>query len=129
MTKQDVGASTSRIDAVRLRRIRESQELSQAEFATLVRKAGAELGELNSCNKRLIQKWESGDHATCRPNYRRALARVTGMTYAQLCEPLPTTEHVSTSADRVDGATLRTLLDDVIGQLAEVRERLGETAS
>jgi len=125
MTMRDVGATTSRIDAVRLRRIRESQELSQTEFATLVRKAGAELGEPNSCNKRLIQKWEAGDHASCRPNYRRALSRVTGMTYAQLCEPVPRATDMSAP---VDGVALRTLLDEVIGQLAEIRERLGDAA-
>jgi len=125
MTTRNVGTSTSRIDAVRLRRIRESQELSQAEFATLIRKAGAELGEPNTCNKRLIQKWEAGDHATCRPNYRRALAKVTGMTFAQLCEPLPREINANSAADAV---ALRATLDKVIGQLAEVRERLGDAA-
>lgn len=122
MTPQDVGTSTGRIDGVRLRCIRQSQDLSQAEFALLIRKAGAELGEPNSCNKRLIQKWEAGDHASCRPNYRRALSRVTGMSYAQLCEPLAT----ATDADSVaDTIALRAMLDEVIGQLAQMRKRMG----
>lgn len=45
------------------------------------------------------------------------------MSYAQLCEPLPGVTDTSASAD---GVALRTLLDEVIGQLAEIRERLGD---
>ena len=91
----------------------------------LVRNARAELGEPNSWNKRLIQKWEAGDHASCWPNYRRALSRVTGMSDAQLCEPLRRATGTSAS---VDGVALRALLDEVIGQLAQIRERLGGAA-
>jgi hypothetical protein len=32
----------------------------------------------------LIQKWESGEHVVCRPNYRRALQSVTRTPYEQL---------------------------------------------
>ncbi|HEV2633753.1 MAG TPA: hypothetical protein VGX23_01320 [Actinocrinis sp.] len=58
--------------------------LSQSEFATAVRHAGASLGEPNECTKRLVQKWESGEHSAIRPNYRRALQAVTRIPYEQL---------------------------------------------
>jgi hypothetical protein len=63
-------------------------ELSQAEFAALLRRAGQEAGEPNACNKRLVQKWESGAPTAVRPNYRRALRSVTGMPFAALCSPV-----------------------------------------
>lgn len=58
--------------------------MSQSEFATAVRHAGNVLGEPNTCNKRLVQKWESGEHTDCRPNYKRALQAVTRTPYEQL---------------------------------------------
>jgi hypothetical protein len=109
-----------RINGARLRRIRESLDVSQTEFAELVREAGRDLGEPNTCSKRLVQKWEAGGHSTCRPNYRRALSRVTGMTYDKLCEPLPTAH----AGLPVGGQTLRAVLDQVIEQLEGARERL-----
>lgn len=58
--------------------------LSQREFADLIRKTGDDLGEPNGCTKRLVQKWESGRSGTCRPNYRRALQEATGTPYGRL---------------------------------------------
>jgi hypothetical protein len=58
--------------------------MSQSEFAAAIRHAGDALGEPNTANKRLIQKWESGEHTLCRPNYRRALQSVTRTPYEQL---------------------------------------------
>jgi tetratricopeptide (TPR) repeat protein len=58
--------------------------MSQTEFAHAVQRAGDALGEPNVANKRLIQKWESGEHTDCRPNYRRALRRVTGEPFHKL---------------------------------------------
>jgi tetratricopeptide (TPR) repeat protein len=58
--------------------------LSQSEFAQAVRRAGEVLGEPNTCTKRLVQKWESGEHTDCRPNYRRALERATRTPYSRL---------------------------------------------
>jgi transcriptional regulator with XRE-family HTH domain len=60
---------------------------SQAEFARLIRLKGAEAGEPNQCSKRIVQKWESGDHAALRPNYQRAIEAVTGVSYERLCMP------------------------------------------
>lgn len=67
-----------------LRAIRLALRMSQSEFASAVHRAGASLGEPNTCNKRLVQKWESGEHTDCRPNYKRALQAVTRTPYEQL---------------------------------------------
>jgi hypothetical protein len=58
--------------------------LSQSEFAALIRQAGKELREPNGCTKRVVQNWESGRNASCRPNYRRALQAATGTPYNRL---------------------------------------------
>jgi transcriptional regulator with XRE-family HTH domain len=67
-----------------LKAIRLALRMSQSEFASAVRNAGNVLGEPNTCNKRLVQKWESGEHTECRPNYKRALQAVTRTPYEQL---------------------------------------------
>jgi len=67
-----------------LRAIRLALHMSQSELATAIRHAEQALGEPNTANKRLIQKWESGEHTVCRPNYRRALQSVTRVPYEQL---------------------------------------------
>ena len=67
-----------------LKAIRLALRMSQSEFASAVRNAGNVLGEPNTCNKRLVQKWESGEHTDCRPNYKRALQAVTRTPYEQL---------------------------------------------
>jgi hypothetical protein len=68
----------------KLRAARMALRLSQSEFATAIRHAGAVLGEPNECTKRLIQKWEAGEHNAIRSNYRRALEAVTRIPYEQL---------------------------------------------
>lgn len=68
----------------KLKAIRLTLNMSQTEFATAVRHAGDALGEPNACSKRLVQKWESGEHIICRPNYRRALQKVAGTRYTEL---------------------------------------------
>jgi DNA-binding transcriptional regulator YiaG len=67
-----------------LKAVRLALRISQSEFASAIRHAGEALGEPNACNKRLVQKWESGEHIVCRPNYRRALQSVTRTPYEQL---------------------------------------------
>ncbi|WP_167158016.1 XRE family transcriptional regulator [Streptomyces sp. MBT27] len=61
-----------------LRAVRVGMLLSQDEFARAINRAGAELGEPNEANKRLVQRWESGATRSCRPVYARALEHVTG---------------------------------------------------
>jgi transcriptional regulator with XRE-family HTH domain len=111
--------------SVRLRAIRHGLQLSQAEFAALIRTTGDEIGDPNRCTKRLVQKWEQGDHAGCRPYYHRVLRHITGISYEHLCEPLqdadvPCDERIG------DKATLA-LIDEIMGQLVEVRARLGSS--
>jgi hypothetical protein len=64
--------------------VRKALRMSQSEFAAAIRHAGTAAGEPNTCNKRLVQKWEAGEHTICRPNYRRALQSVTRTPYEQL---------------------------------------------
>ncbi|HET9169683.1 MAG TPA: helix-turn-helix transcriptional regulator [Actinospica sp.] len=67
-----------------LRRARQSMRLSQAQFADAVRAAGNAMGAPNHCTKRLVQKWETGEHAACRPDYLRVLQAVTGLSAREL---------------------------------------------
>lgn len=67
-----------------LKAIRRALHMSQSEFAAAVRHAGGALGEPNECTKRLVQKWESGEHGAPRSNYKRALVSVTRTPYEQL---------------------------------------------
>jgi len=77
--------------------------LSQAQFAEAVRAAGNAMGAPNHCTKRLVQKWESGEHAACRPDYLRVLQAVTGLSARELgFRLLPDESGVSVGFD--DGA-------------------------
>ena len=67
-----------------LRRARQSMRLSQAQFAEAIRAAGNAMGAPNHCTKRLVQKWESGEHSVCRPDYLRVLQAVTGLSVREL---------------------------------------------
>lgn len=58
--------------------------LSQTEFAEAVRSAGEAMGLPNHCTKRLVQKWETGEHTTCRTDYLRVLQAVTGLSVREL---------------------------------------------
>lgn len=77
-------AAEQRVPNTVLRRVRARLGMSQSEFAEALRKAGDAAGEPNRATKRLVQKWESGEHATCRPIYGRALQAVTGLSHLQL---------------------------------------------
>jgi hypothetical protein len=59
-------------------------QLSQAQFAEAVRAAGNAMGVPNHCTKRLVQKWETGEHSACRPDYLRVLQAVTGLSAREL---------------------------------------------
>jgi hypothetical protein len=118
------------INGDRLREIRMGMEVSQAEFAQLVRKAGQELGSPNACTKRLVQHWESG--TGCQPNYRRALSRVTGLSYVQLCAGAGQAETAASGLRSLpDVSTNRAalaVLGEVSSQLAGIQARLEEVA-
>jgi hypothetical protein len=72
-----------------LRAVRMGMLMSQDDFARAVRAAGARAGEPNEANKRLVQRWESGDIAAPRPVYARALEAVTGLPIASLGFSVP----------------------------------------
>ena len=80
--------------------------LSQAQFAEAVRAAGNAMGVPNHCTKRLVQKWESGEHSACRPDYLRVLQAVTGLSVRELgFQLLPDQSGAAAgSGDSADGA-------------------------
>jgi len=79
--------------------------LSQAQFAEAIRAAGNAMGVPNHCTKRLVQKWETGEHAACRPDYLRVLQAVTGLSVRELgFRMLPDESGVSTAADAATAA-------------------------
>jgi transcriptional regulator with XRE-family HTH domain len=86
------------LDGMRLRSIRESRlQLSQEALARRIQRVGHELGLPNHCSKRLVQKWEHGDHAQPTLGYRILLVEVTGVTdFEALCKPIesPSAEEV-----------------------------------
>ena len=79
--------------------------LSQAQFAEAVRAAGNAIGAPNRCTKRLVQKWETGEHAACRPDYLRVLQAVTGLSARELGF-LVVSDQSGLSAGFGDGAAL-----------------------
>jgi transcriptional regulator with XRE-family HTH domain len=127
--------NTTTTFGTRLRLMRLELALSQAELATLLRQTGNDLGEPNTCNKRLIQKWELGEHHTCRPNYRRALTHALGVSYEQLSTPwaepqppddtTPPAPPAPQNPEPTDTETALQLIDSVMAQLADARTRLG----
>ncbi|MYV99248.1 XRE family transcriptional regulator [Streptomyces sp. SID3343] len=72
-----------------LRAVRMGLLLSQDDMARALREAGERAGEPNGCNKRLVQRWESGDVASPRAVYARALESVTGLPIGALGFALP----------------------------------------
>lgn len=62
-----------------LQAVRIGMRMSQDDLARALRGAGAE-----SANKRLVQRWESGQTLNPRPSHARALEAVTGLPLASL---------------------------------------------
>lgn len=75
---------STRTRNLELRRARQSLRLSQAQFAEAIRATGNAVGEPNQCTKRLVQKWENGEHTTCRTRYLVVLQAVTGLPVNEL---------------------------------------------
>jgi transcriptional regulator with XRE-family HTH domain len=92
LSRQLVGA--------RLRLVRLRLGLSQQALAVALKAIGLELGEPNNCTKRLVQKWESGEHKMPSAQYRRAIAWLTGEKFLALCAPIPP-DDVTDAARRV----------------------------
>src|SRR5215471_18288031 len=62
----------------RLRAVRQTLRMSQADLARAVREAGARAGEPNGCTASQVRRWESGTTALPHPRYLKALEMVTG---------------------------------------------------
>ena len=67
-----------------LRAIRAARFWSQEDLARAVRQAGERAGEPNQCDKRLVQRWESGQVRQPRGAYSRALEAATGQPIGNL---------------------------------------------
>lgn len=74
------------LDGQQLRQARENLLLSQTQFAAAINAMTRNAGHECACTKRLVQKWESGEHRWPRVHYQRAIAAVTGVPYRSLCQ-------------------------------------------
>lgn len=72
-----------------LRAVRMGLLMSQDDFARAIRAAGRRAGVPNEANKRLVQRWESGQTTAPRPVYARALEVVTGLPIGALGFSIP----------------------------------------
>ena len=70
-----------------LRAVRMGMRMSQDDFALAIQRAGDQLGQPNAANKRLVQRWESGEIEMPRPAYARALEMVTRLPVTSLGFP------------------------------------------
>jgi transcriptional regulator with XRE-family HTH domain len=70
-----------------LRGWRLERHLSQRALADLVQRFGESIGEPNACTMRLVQKWESGEHATVSSEYVSVLNKLTGIPAEVLNPP------------------------------------------
>jgi hypothetical protein len=94
--------------------------LSQAQFAEAIRAAGNAIGAPNHCTKRLVQKWETGEHAACRPDYLRVLQAVTGLSARELgFRVLPDEAGLAALAE--PGSLAATVADGTANHLAATR--------
>lgn len=101
-----------------LRQWRLKKHLSQTALADLIQRFGESIGEPNACTKRLIQKWESGEHTTVNANYVRILNKLTGIPADTLnphrVSPLPNTANIPPDS-------VLELIDTFITMLNELR--------
>jgi len=99
------------LDGRRLRKIRTGRlMLSQGRFAAEIREAGDALGVPNRCTKRLVQKWERGEHKMPSPNYQFVLAHVIGQ-----------------GVEAIYQKVLPEVVDDTVQQLAAVLPVFADT--
>lgn len=89
--------------------------LSQAEFAEAVRSAGEAMGLPNHCTKRLVQKWETGEHTTCRTDYLRVLQAVTGLSVRELGFLVPPVPLLRRSTSSGSARPLSPAVDFAVG--------------
>lgn len=114
---------TPTVLGTRIRAERRRLGLSQQEFATALRAAGWVVGAPNSCTKRLVQKWERGEHRNLTPAYQLALANLTGADYGSLAIPLAPPEPAKV-ARALEGCIIR--LSGFEHDLAQFHRQLAE---
>lgn len=90
----------------RIRAERNKLGLSQRELADALRAAGWMIGIPNGCTKRLVQKWERGDHACLSPTYQLAFEHLTGIEYGALMTPT-SSWHVAKASHALEGCIAR----------------------
>jgi transcriptional regulator with XRE-family HTH domain len=92
-----------------LRAVRTGLRLSQDGLAREIRLAGDRIGAPNTCSKRLVQRWESGEVSHPHPDHLRALEAVTGLPASNLGFAWP-----------VDGAALESAPAGAVGALGGI---------
>jgi|SRR6185312_11388333 len=109
------------LDPDLLRMARSRLGLSQTAFAEEINTALKSSGQDSRCTKRLVQKWESGEHDLPVPRYQKVLEQVTGRPFELLCLARPV---------GVDTPALRTLreLDEIATDLGLLMQRLDKVA-
>lgn len=109
------------LDPDRLRKARSRLGLSQTAFAEEINAVLTSSGQDARCTKRLVQKWESGEHDLPLPRYQKALEQVTGRLFELLCQQRPV---------GVETPALRTLreLDAIATDLGLLMQRLDMVA-
>ena len=101
---------TPMLHAERIREERWKLGLSQQGFAEAMKAAGWTLGIPNGCSKRLVQKWERGEHKSLSSAYQAAFKQLTGVDYVAL----------STPTSPPDSAKAARALEDCIVWVAEI---------
>lgn len=113
-----------RLDGMRLATVRAVKlGLSQSEFAQVLQEAAHSLGYTDlRCDKRLVQKWESGENRLPIPAYVEALELATGVSIETLCTPIPPPdpgEAAQRLAKIIEGfAEIHKMLYDLHGHLS-----------
>lgn len=90
----------------RVRAERRKLGLSQRELADALRAAGWVIGAPNGCTKRLVQKWERGEHARLSPAYQLAFEHMTGTDYSTLMTPT-SSWHAAKASHALEGCIAR----------------------
>lgn len=106
------------LNSARLREARERLGLSQSAFAEEINAVLKRSGQEARCTKRLVQKWESGEHEVPVLRYQKVLAVVTGRPFALLCQ------------DRTAGGvpSVARELDEIATELGVLIRRLDDIA-
>lgn len=110
-----------------IRAVRESRRLSQEEMAALIRAAGDELGEPNTCDRRTVQRWEAGSVSYPQRALVRAIEHATGYSIDNLgFDHVPRhgrlSDHTDTTPVHLADDTRPTTVDELPGTLTGIWE-------